>query len=779
MADNDERIENNEENERQNPNVINENLENVNVNNPLQNNFSLSTNLLSGVEAAKQSEILTGTKNKKRKRNIYETSEVFVNNKRKKYEKSINQKLFDQFIKTNVTDDENIKYQAKLLGQELNQEQIDFYRELMKTKVVYNKVGLPSNMCKNKMHFRYLLNTNLQISIMNDDKIFWYYMLCRNIEEVNNKVDVEFSGVKTKECLEIKTISVCSKTIKTADVLKQGYCQDFYPNKCYLTKNTIDIKDEKTFKENLAKSQSRDAIIANVPYYAWLASDIIIVDDDKNLDNVFARLKNVVLIEGKSNFKEGIKRRTLKSGKQGVFYNIHDIKIDDFIPSIASTNITLDTCIIYLDCELNTDTVLKSFNSQATRIQALGYPENMIFWDNLNSFVELLLVYITCFDVTEDLKKEIIEFSNEYYKYKNIINVWKSLYNLFESIVLNYYDSVTTRMSIDQVTKLFDKCINFETLYLNLTKHSSNQPILSLFTKMGNGCRLMSEFLYSNRVPETIMSIKRVATFIRTKTLPENITAEVLIHGVGMQCVESLYNGLFPLIPKIRSRCCYLGGVGNNYVTTENVNEVIMKITKEFSNVYKNQEKNEKELKKVTEEAKKKVESIIQNTLNVYSDGVFKGAANLVYNAVSKDYDIMNSLVDDIVTWMYDPDYLEYEKTNKLNFLTNPLFMQWLETFRRVAYVLLKYYNEPALQQITDSIKVTGSAAPPVNVDVPKDMDSIVKLTKMPEGLLNNTKAKSNPYSFIYSFVGNPKKQINDETRKAIVDEILAYNSLQ
>jgi hypothetical protein len=123
---------------------------------------------------------------------------------------------------------------------------------------------------------------------------------------------------------------------------------------------------------------------------------------------------------------------------------------------------------------------------------------------------------------------------------------------------------------------------------------------------MGNGCRLMSEFLYSNRVPETIMSIKRVATFIRTKTLPENITAEVLIHGVGMQCVESLYNGLFPLIPKIRSRCCYLGGVGNNYVTNENVNDVIMKITKEFSNVYKNQEKNEKELKKVTEEAKKK-----------------------------------------------------------------------------------------------------------------------------------------------------------------------------
>ena len=772
VNENPQEISTNAINESNEPNVQ------INLQSGLYNRFEDSKNILDKKKADEQSEILKETISKKRKRNIYDTSEVFQSNKRKKVEKTINQKIFDTLIKKNVTDDENIKFHAKEMGQELNQDQVEFYKELMKTKVVYNKVGLPSNICKSKMHFRHLLITKDKINIINDDKIFWYYMICKNVATGGDINMINFTGAKTKNCLEIKTISVCSKLVKTAEVLKQGYCQDFYPNKCYLSNKTINIKNDQNFKEELGKCEAGVVNIAGVEYNSWISDNLIIIDDEKNINNVIERFKQVKLIEGKSSFKEGIRRRMLKSGKQGVFYNIHDVKIDDFIPSIVSTVETLSSCVIFLDCELNSDVVLKSFNTEAKRIADLKYPKDMVFWDNINSFNELLIVYITCFNVDKDLKNEIIEFNNEYYKYKNIINVWKSLYNLFETIVLNYYDSITTRMSIDQISKLDDKCRKFENLYVNLTKHSSYANIMGLLVRLGEGCRLMTDFLNSNRVPETILSIKRVILFMRTRTLPKDITVEMLIHGVGVQCIECLYDGLFPIIPKVRSRCCYLGGVGKDIVTAQNVNSVVMKITKEFSNVYKEQEKEEKELLKIREEAKKKVEGIFQNTLKFYRGGMYAQQAPNIYEVIKKDYNIMNSLVDDVTTWMYDPVYDDYEKTGKLNFLLNPLFMRWMETLHHIATVLLKYFNQPSLMDTFESITVDGDAAPPG--DIANDVSDIVNLKKIPENLINKTRSKINPNVFIYDGnLGQAKVPLNDEGLKKLISELKSYNTMR
>lgn len=663
--------------------------------------------------------LLGKKKNKeKKKKNIQ--IELFGKKKRvAKPEPSKLQQILNTVVKSNEVTKENVMQTAVKLNYQMEENTIKLLVDLGKAKVAIKKVGVPQNICKKKLHFYGFLKPLFdKTSVVTDDRIVWEVFIGG---QVFIKEDKTILFVKYKDIMQnykIKTFSMVSLALFNTSKFISGYCQDELKDVALINEGGVTELKIKDFKEKLQTNNVdivQKAKIADGQLYDLYQYEnmIISIPSGSSVDKYLEESRKVHCVNSKTNLTDGL-RNTKINNEVGSYLNLHEIPVTDFSPACLFIS-PIKNYAMFLNIELDNNImyefITKKIN-EAMTIYNLDLPQDCVFWDNIGSFVEMLGLISVTQDIAANKKKEIAGIIETYHNDKYSFSAWKNIYNSFESIIMHFYDSVTNKLTIDGVTKLQEKVDNFLSNYLILKNHESYTNILSVLSKL-KFCNMMTNFANTRAPADVVTAIKKVNYSLMSGNTAmlekEKLDIESAFRTTAIMCLEVMYGGYWSMIPKIRSRVSFLGGVDGDLVNDQNLRVNIKNLMQMFED--KKKEKKEDKMNNFLS-MKKEVEDImdktLDNTLQSYKNNpTISKYAFEIKKAMMNDPSIYESMVDDITAFMNDPDYDEGEAIAYANFLENPDVMGFMGKFNDIIRIFTGKVEEFNLEKALKAINTT------------------------------------------------------------------------
>ena len=237
---------------------------------------------------------------------------------------------------------------------------------------------------------------------------------------------------------------------------------------------------------------------------------------------------------------------------------------------------------------------------------------------------------------------------------------------------MGFYDSITSKMSYDQVIRLKDKINFFIDNYNYLLSNESSAEVSKIINKLGDLCALMRMFISNNVALELVTSIKKII-----RMLIEQDKNKILefTRTVGLMCLQVMFDGSAPIIPKIRSKCSFLGNVGGGVITSANVIKNILAIAKKFEKEI--EVGDDEDFMDKYDKVNDLMEQVIENTVIQYNKGFFKDERDQIIQYIKGEPELMKLIFEDVLGMYESKDYTEEEirgltvldDINVLNFL--------------------------------------------------------------------------------------------------------------
>lgn len=640
---------------------------------------------------------------------------LFGKKKKGKLEPGKMQQIFNKAIRTNDFSIENITATAGKINYRIDKESIKLISELGKAKASMKKLGVPTNICRTKLHTFIFAKLFNQLNVITDDKIIWNCFLGAQYFD-SSGVSELLKYPKLRDDISIKSFSIVSVKVFKNEKSSYGYCQDETKNIALITDEVLTDDQINAFSNAIGNSTC-DIIVKSITpqnesydYYSTNYAAMCF-PTGTNVANSLAQLKTVKCVHSKNSLMTGLKEAKINN-QVGYYLNLHDIKLTDFSPSclFLSGN---ENFKVFLNLELDYNTVYNNIliTEGTVLLNLLDLPKDCVFWDNIGSFMEFLGLLNVTKKIPEQLSKDITSTLEIYNQYKFAFSAWKSVYKSFENIILSFYDSVTTKLTIDGVIKLQEKVDNFLSNYYLIKNHYSYTYVGTIISKF-KFVNMMRNFYSQSAASDAVSSIKKIITVISSGTvegLKDQITIEEMFRTTGIMCLECLYDGYWSMIPKVRSKVAFLGNVGGNVVTDETLRNNIKVIQQLF------EKKNKKDAEDINDPkgflAKKEeydnlIDRTLENTLNSYKES--SKAVNKYKDTIKKtillDPVLYSSMLEDISTFMSDPDYQQSDLLAYGNFLDNPDVMDFLSKSDKLIDLAWEYVKNWDTNKLFKSI---------------------------------------------------------------------------
>lgn len=766
----------------ENPNKINEpeNMKEI-VNDFVGNdnnyeNQNVFINLDSNYNANPDDVKMIGLRKKKKekKRRIHID---LVGKKRLRNEKSSDQTLLDKIAKL----DENstvsdVISQAKNMGLEVTKQKANLLLEISKAKAVVKKIGIPSNLCKKNMKF--YLNAKLQdvVKGLNDDKLVWDTIIGYQFSANNELKGKPYSDMLSY-ALKVKDFSFVTDKLFNAEEIYSCYCQDKDPNICLIYNPNV-VLDEKKIIEMLNNNNSviTGRISTSVVCSYFNSTNLMMcynVSKDKEGLVGLVASKKIKCVNSKNKMTEGIK--VVKGDKSfGVYLNIHNIKPTEFVPScVFFPGVKEYRC--YIDCDIDNNSFYNGFPLKAKTFYSIELPPNCVNFDNLGSFVEMITLIRVCEekDIDKSLATEIGYIFDMYSKYKPAFNAWRTVYKQFVSIILGYYDSITTKITIDAIIKLRDKINDFITNY-NTLKSPGNyyNEVIQLLSLIQKFSVMIKNFVVTNAPINAVESINKVIRIISEgKTIP-GTEIEMYFRTAGVICLECLANGTYPMIPEIRSKSAFLGSVGGGKLTNENLVENIIELNQLFTERIEGKKKNQKEQINAFRKAEEIIDHVVENTARAYRNGLYRNNIDLIKRLLKSDPVASKAMLETVLSWMYSIGYDESEVKSKFNFLSDPnVFALLLAVDNLSSQVSNHGVKNANLSDMLGAFRIKKGVATPS----PEYEKNAQNLQLLPDkNYYEQVEVEVDKSKFVNSIPG-----LNDKSRENLHNALAKYNPVK
>ena len=674
--------------------------------------------------------------NKKRKRKSKKLKKIpvkLLKQKNRKPEPTIYQKIFNEAMKTDGITEDTVTLAASKFKYELTDENKKFFVELGKAKTSLKKYGLPSSMCKQPFHFFTYLYTYQDLSVVTDDYTTWGSYYGQGFSKTWGGKSLENYQ---QLCIAsiIKEFSVITDKPMVFDKINYGYCQDFYKSATGITEKTFTVDDSKKFTNALSSNAPGtikfDVTIPSMgtfKFYQW-NSVIAIIKSEYNFNNALEMLQNTICYNSKNKLTSGMKDIKLDD-KLGAYLNIHDMKLVDFSPSCLFLRPAAKGVKMFVKVDLETNQVFNyvynAIQSKIKQDDKTGrkmslvismrevFPiENMVFWDNISSYVQMigLIKFLLKDNLSLQLENEIVTCLDLYFKNRDVITAWKRVYKIFEGIVLGFYDRITTKLTIDGITSLKSKATDFILNYNYLKNDASYNNIVNLIQFIP-GTKLMQSFILTSAPFEIVSSLLKLITILESGRQEKGSkhSIEDLFRTIGYMCIRTLFDEPNSMIPKIRSRAAFLGGPAGT-MSNNTLNENIQYLVDAFKK--KVIEKGDEGLKKRVlsyDEMDTAIEKVFANTLDKINDATLKSSATEILQRIRSDKKLYNSLREDIEEMLKNYESLE-DIMAYGDFADNAFFNSFIKAFLAISTAFVNHTDGFEPTNVLSSMQVINEA---------------------------------------------------------------------
>jgi hypothetical protein len=632
--------------------------------------------------------------------------------KKRKISPSKEQKIIDKAFKSGDISENNISGIARSLNYDIGKKQLSFLADVAKIKSNSKKIILPERLCKNGFNLIYFTNfgkQNNKMSLITNDKIYWNLYFSNLV--MNNKKLAYFNYGNHYPMVD--NISFINDDMYESGYLS-GYSQDFEENiTCIVGSNGKLTKEQiNVFLKGENNVMLFDGNYLDKLYVANMGNDLLLCYPKKmETENLYRIYKNTRCINSKNKLADGLKE--VKTGAESLYYFYMNIKLTNFVPSCLFFKNYISNYEILFKGTIEVNDVFnfmsKSLSSTLTNTFSLiEFPENFIFWNNIDSLVEILDIMIIIININEKLKSDIMKFLRLYNENKDYIEKWRYVYRDFEKIVKTFYDSVTLKVNVDKILSLREKITYYiENLKILNRKEYYDKGII-FFSYLNNCSKLIVTFITSDVKLEVVKAIQKIINMLVNYDTESSSKIEDLIRTTGIMCFNCFMNGSYSMIPEIRSRFAFAGNLFGEL--KKDVVEASVKVLLEQI-VDKRKEKESKKYKTVNlseryEKINEIVDQVLSNTLDRSTDNAIVSNKEVLIDFIKRDSAIMDSLREDVDLWMDSIDYDEEDIKKNMDFLNNVELMSFFGILLAYDKLLKEKNLNVSSDDIFDSIRI-------------------------------------------------------------------------
>ena len=739
--------------------------------------------------------------NYKRKRGKKDVQSLSDKTKKKKItELSNSQKIYDILQKTSSFDENAIRAAANEANVKLSPENVSFFASLGKARANLRKFGVPGTICKHPFHLfvksNFYASTEVITNDINAICSFYWQMFQLSKEEGGIKEYITIS-VDSK----IKDFSFVTDNSFVCNTLKSGYVQDYSPKITLVSPKALSATEMEEFNDAVRNAKKTGGILALIPnpekteniLFLQYKQTLLIGIGASKEDDIVTLIKtagNIECVNAKNALQKGLKDIKIDTA-QGSYLNIHDLKPTDFSPSCLFITPPINLPKIFINCELETNRVydyLAKECQKGTDLKQITLPPNSIFWDNLDSVVELLAFIKLINKPSDKINEQLLYIITYYNEFKANYLAWRRIYNNFESIILTFYDKITTKFQIDPITSLDKKVISFITDFQALRNARSYNYLIHILDMLP-GTIMMSNFATTSSAIDLAYSIARLIALLKASETGDKDIAG-LFHTIGFSCFNSLYDGRIPMIPKIRSRCAFVGGLMTTLSTEEfqqNFKYLVDSYKKGvIAGIEKDKANQITSIEDITV-LDEIVVRVIKNTIEASNSDYLKENVNAIIDKVFSAPHLIKALREDTTDMLAKNADTEVKANG--TFASDDLFMSYLKTLEDMQNEAKKAGEDLEAEDLASMLQVAsegdvakkkkrmkfrktlGKKAKAIDMNKVKK-EGKIKLKKEKAKRLNKKKKKEKTdFEDLFEIVINVDKPEEEEKKDEIKEE--------
>ena len=623
------------------------------------------------------------------------------------------QKLFNALSKKSSFTEDDVKTAARDINFKIDQTNVDFFVTLGQVRSNLRKFGIPGSLCKNPFHiffkFQFYAQTQIVTNDVNAWNAYYWYFFTKN-EKVEDLSDYSLLARNS----EIKEFSIITDTSFQCKGLKSGYVQDYTKDATLITEKGLSPEEVIAYKDKLTKGEDSAIALKVVDitgsnaYVLYQYKNLMVVAPaNSNLEDMLLATDKVKCVNTKNKLVTGLKEVKVDPNL-GNYLNIHEFKTTGFSPSCIFLNPPIANPLMFINADLEMNDVYNAISSNMDKFDNLSkipLPPNAIFWDNLDSAVQLFAFIKLVHNTHETVSAQIAFIVQRYHEFKSNITTWKRLYGLFESVVLSFYDRITNKITIDSIRTLSSKVERFIREYNDeKIQVSAYQTMIRISEYLPNTI-FMRNFIQKTIAIDLMYALAKLISMINVGKLEDKqYSVFELFKAVGLSCYQVLFNGTVPMIPKIRSKCAFLGGLlydTTNEKYKKNINYLIDSYKKSAASNLRLQNG-----KLDADSMDELVKNIVLNTLKNSNSEVLQDQDNAeaIVNKVMTEADLLKSLRSNV------EDLLLLNNINEIKanatFADDETFMTFLKTFNDIAEKVDRKQIEPEKVLQTVEVKV-------------------------------------------------------------------------
>ena len=357
---------------------------------------------LRGVDAGYKRALKTEIKKQKKLKN-----KIFLELKRKrpqKKEASSMQSIANQVLKKKISDPKAVvAYLASIIDSP--DDRTKNIISIIASSKVYNDRIVLSDRISDKPLYTYYSTYYEKVTALTNDVLY-----LRMIYDTDIKAEDNFKNKDTKKAFQefmlnqtlIESVQIISSPTNFEGTIKKGYYQDYEGQ--FLALNLDSLSEED--RANILNMS--DPVEFEYDNFTYIASGnrtaCIIIEKDKadEVKKLYANMKILKVDDGK--IALGLKEVQIKSKPK--FLNCK-IKGEKFCPCFMILPKEINVAMFY-KVKIDHNTLFNLLDEYVPRTDEIPFPNNVCYWDTLESFVDFLWVYVFTSRIIQE-KNDLIE----------------------------------------------------------------------------------------------------------------------------------------------------------------------------------------------------------------------------------------------------------------------------------------------------------------------------------------------------------------------------------
>lgn len=606
---------------------------------------------------------------KEKKEKPYKALLYQIGKKRKRrYEISDIQKISNDLIKRKAKTIGDIQSYLNEKKWNATDRQKNLYKFLCTTKVINGNITLSDNLTNKPLYFYYYIRNFTTKTFTND----FLYIACLVSLKANKEVPVIKEIINN--CVDVDYLQVVSNSFECTGDIKKGFYQDYTGQFAAIGLSTLDEKQ----KEDILKMGTKEEFIYKEKgYYSQGDNNACVIVEKNQINNVVNFYNNMKTFSNLSSFN--INEKTFELYKKLKFIDCR-LKPDSFCPAfMILPNPVRCSMMIRFKYDYNMlFKILDTLYVMEKKVKLVA-PPNMIYWNTINEGMDFLAIYsLTSQSLTDEHKNTLHDFYTEYELLKPVINLWKENQIESQRILVEFYNSFTTRIMYDKMVSIHKKVNKFLENREILENDETYQSIIKFFKSISDFSMMINRQL-NNEYTVVFKNIQKfLKQFITSKIFNEDSLKDQLSKlGIAIFDLTEIgrENSRFPCIPVLLSPGGFFGDVTisgqkknkdilkeyiedykNKFIKRKQQSKTDLKKFKEFVDYIMNEDNLKTNIKKSIEQINQKMKwGLTNENINDFVEAYLEYIQS---DDGAKDYEVIKKIMSE--------KYLEGENLNNI-----------------------------------------------------------------------------------------------------------------